>query len=80
LLDPDIWVLEHVYQAFRLIVEKQVHDDILRSWAAQRFALVEANPDCLLALVSQAAGKSWVELERGEFLKQLHNLRKSTNA
>lgn len=78
LLDQDVWVLEHVYQAFRIIAEKQITDETLKSWAEKRFAYVmEANPTCLLARVSQTAGKPWVELERGDFLKKLQTLRRS---
>jgi hypothetical protein len=76
LRDSDVWVLEHVYQAFRIIVEQQKADDQLRTWAQERLAHVDAQPDCLLSLVSQFTAKPWFELERGEFLEQLQVLKR----
>ncbi|MBA3756367.1 MAG: hypothetical protein H0X02_09145, partial [Nitrosomonas sp.] len=77
LLDDEIWVLEHVYQAFRIVVEKQTDDMALRSWAEKCFSHVEANPTCLLAHVSKQTGKSWAELERGDFLRQIQAIQRS---
>lgn len=76
LVDSDIWVLEHVYQMFLAIKEKQGFDMTLGVWLEKRMAWVESNPDCLLALVSKTTNAPWMELERGDFLRQLQLVRR----
>lgn len=76
LLDRDVWVLEHVYQVFQIIDERQVDDLTLQTWAKEHLAHVQAHPECLLARVTHNAGKSWVKMDRAEFLDRLQALRK----
>ncbi len=73
LLDTDVWVLEHVYQVFRVIDEKQNADALLQKWVKEQFDYVEANPKCLLA----RAGRFWVKLGRAEFLSHLQSLQRN---
>ncbi|WP_074630583.1 MULTISPECIES: ATP-binding protein [Nitrosospira] len=80
LLDDEIWVLEHAYQAFRNIVKMQKNNDegeVLQFWIKERLKHVEENPDCLLARVSKQMGKSWTELERSDFLRQIQVIQRS---
>jgi hypothetical protein len=76
LLDRDVWVLEHVYQLFRIVDKWRSGDPALNAWTDQRFAHVQAHPECLLAQIGAEAGKSWVTMGRAEFLERLQGARR----
>ncbi|PXX15536.1 hypothetical protein C8R27_11075 [Nitrosomonas ureae] len=79
LLDKEIWVLEHVYQALKMIVDKQTKYPDLNPWIQERSKHLKENPDCLLArvIISKQSEEPWKKLERGDFLRQIQAIQRS---
>ncbi len=77
LLDPDIWVLEHVHQMFQTIKEMHESDLALGPWIEKRLNWVMSHPLCLLARVSQETKQSWIDLPREQFLACLQQLQRA---
>lgn len=76
LLDPDIWVLEHVYQLFTSFARKPDTTITRPNWIDARMKHVQAHPDCLLAKISAATGQDWRTLDRSTFLKTAQRLQR----
>jgi hypothetical protein len=76
LLDPDIWVLEHVYQLFTSFAGKPATTITLPKWIDARMKHVQDHPDCLLAEISAATGRGWQTLDRTTFLKTAQRLQR----
>ena len=78
--DPDIWVLEHVYQLFQILRENTSKDCILDIWYGNALDHVRKKENCMLSLISREANSAdpleWVVMGREQFLCSAQQVRR----